>query len=53
MGSDPIQQLLTGQWPDPETGRPLGVPVRSIVIADSLGGVEADLVARLDLGRRW
>jgi len=52
MGGDPIPQLLTGQWPDPETGQPLGVPVRSIVIAESLSGIEADLVARLDLGRR-
>jgi glycerol-1-phosphate dehydrogenase [NAD(P)+] len=52
MSGDPILQLLTGQWPDPETGERLGVPVRSIVIADSLDGIEGDLVARLDLGRR-
>ncbi len=52
MSGDPILQLLTGQWPDPESGEPLGVPVRSIVIAESLSGIEADLVARLDLGRR-
>ena len=52
MSGDPILQLLTGQWPDPETGELLGVPVRSIVIADSLDGIEGDLVARLDLGRR-
>ncbi len=52
MSGGPILQLLTGQWPDPETGEPLGVPVRSIVIADSLDGIESDLIARLDLGRR-
>jgi glycerol-1-phosphate dehydrogenase [NAD(P)+] len=52
MSGDPILQLLTGQWPDPETGALLGVPVRSIVIAESLDGIEGDLVARLDLGRR-
>ena len=52
MGGDPILQLLTGQWPDPETGERLGVPVSSIVIADGLSGIEGDLVARLDLGRR-
>jgi glycerol-1-phosphate dehydrogenase [NAD(P)+] len=52
MSGDPILQLLTGQWPDPETGEPLGVAVRSIVIAESLNGIEGDLVARLDLGRR-
>jgi glycerol-1-phosphate dehydrogenase [NAD(P)+] len=52
MSGDPILQLLTGQWPDPESGDLLGVPVRSIVIADSLDGIEGELVARLDLGRR-
>ena len=52
MSADPILQLLTGQWPDPESGELLGAPVRSIVIADSLEGIEGDLVARLDLGRR-
>jgi glycerol-1-phosphate dehydrogenase [NAD(P)+] len=52
MSGDSILQLLTGQWPDPETGALLGVPVRSIVIAESLDGIEGDLVARLDLGRR-
>ena len=52
MSSDPVVQLLSGQWPDPETGELLGVPVRSVVIADSLEGIEGDLVARLDLGRR-
>ena len=52
MSGDPILQLLTGQWPDPESGERLGVPVRSVVIADSLDGIEGDLVARLDLGRR-
>src|SRR5215468_9851558 len=52
MSINPILQLLTGQWADPETGELLGVPVRSVVIADSLEGIEGDLVARLDLGRR-
>jgi glycerol-1-phosphate dehydrogenase [NAD(P)+] len=52
MTTDVIVQLLAGTWPDPETGAPLSVPVRSIVIADSLAGVEAELIAGLDLGRR-
>jgi glycerol-1-phosphate dehydrogenase [NAD(P)+] len=52
MSGDPILQLLTGQWRDPGSGERLGVPVRAIVIADSLDGVEGELVARLDLGRR-
>jgi glycerol-1-phosphate dehydrogenase [NAD(P)+] len=52
MTDDPIVQLLAGQWPDPETGEQLGVSVGSIVIAETLAGVEGDLVGRLDLGRR-
>ena len=47
---DPVALLLAGQYPDPETGELLGAAARSVVIADSLDGREADLVAALDLG---
>jgi len=47
---DPVARLLAGQYPDPETGELLGAAARSVVIADSLDGREADLVAALDLG---
>jgi len=47
---DPVARLLAGQYPDPETGEMLGAAARSVVIADSLDGREADLIAALDLG---
>jgi glycerol-1-phosphate dehydrogenase [NAD(P)+] len=47
---DPVARLLAGQYPDPETGELLGAAARSVVIAASLDGREADLVAALDLG---
>lgn len=49
---DPLAPLLAGEWPDPDGGPPIGVPVRSIVIEPSLAGREADCVAALALGRR-
>lgn len=50
MGADVIRQLLDGTFPDPDGGAALSVPVRDVVIADSLDGDERDLVARLALG---
>jgi glycerol-1-phosphate dehydrogenase [NAD(P)+] len=50
--TDPIAQLLAGSYPDPETGELLRAEARSVVIADSLDGDEAELVAALGLGRR-
>ena len=50
--SDTLGQLLRGEWPDPDGGVPVGVPVQSIAIERSLAGQEADLVAPLRLGRR-
>ena len=47
---DPVERLLAGQYPDPETGELLGAAARSVVIADSLDGREVELVAALDLG---
>lgn len=49
---DPLAELLAGRLADPDGGPPLSVPIRSIVLADSLDGDEAPLVAALDLGRR-
>ena len=49
---DPLDQLLRGEWPDPDGGPPVGVPVRAVAIERSLAGREADLVAALRLGRR-
>jgi glycerol-1-phosphate dehydrogenase [NAD(P)+] len=49
---DTLGQLLRGQWPDPDGGPPIRVPVLAVVIERSLSGLEADLVAPLRLGRR-
>ncbi len=49
---DPLDRLLHGVWTDPDTGAPIGVPVRAIAIEHSVAGREADLVAPLQLGRR-
>jgi glycerol-1-phosphate dehydrogenase [NAD(P)+] len=53
MANDAISELLAGTWRDPETGMPVGVPVQSIVLAESLAGIETELVGRLALGRRF
>lgn len=50
--ADPIEQLLAGSYPDPDTGELLRAESRSVVIADSLAGREVELVAALGLGKR-
>ncbi len=52
MAWDTIERLLDGGLPDPDGGPPLSVPTRHVVIADSLDGGEAELVANLGLGGR-
>ena len=47
-----IDDILSGTWVNPETGRTAEVPYERIVIADSLEGREADLVGSLKLGSR-
>ena len=49
MSNDNIQLLIEGRYPDPDSGELLGVPIRSIVIEDSLTGHEADLVQEAGL----
>jgi glycerol-1-phosphate dehydrogenase [NAD(P)+] len=50
---DPLELLLTGRYPDPETGELLAASARTIAIEPSLEGMEADLVKNLDLGHRY
>lgn len=50
--SDPLQALLRGAWPDPDTGERRGIDIASIAVEDTLRGREADLVASLALGGR-
>ena len=52
MARDTIERLLDGGLPDPAGGPRLSVPTRHVVIADSLDGGEAELVANLGLGER-
>ncbi len=50
---DPIELLLAGRYPDPETGELLAAESRRIVIEDSLEGSERELVTSLELGTRF
>ena len=49
--TDALEQLLRGEYADPDGGSPIGIPVRSIHIEKSLRGMEADIVRPLGLGR--
>lgn len=51
--ADPLELLLEGRYPDPETGESLAATARAIAIEPSLEGMEAELVGRLDIGRRF
>lgn len=52
MKADPLAQLLDGTYRDPETGKPVAVATRALVIERSLAGLEAELVRALGVGRR-
>src|SRR3546814_14439078 len=47
-----IDEIVAGSWVNPDTGRAVATPYRSIVIDDSLDGREAALVRPLGLGAR-
>jgi glycerol-1-phosphate dehydrogenase [NAD(P)+] len=46
-----IDQLLAGTYRDPDSGQPVGVTTKSLLIAASLDGMEADLVDALGFGK--
>jgi glycerol-1-phosphate dehydrogenase [NAD(P)+] len=48
-----IDDVVAGRWTNPETGERPVVPYESIVIAESLEGCEAELVADLKLGETF
>ncbi len=50
--ADPLELLLSGQYPDPETGELLRADSRAVVIAESLADREAQLLTDLGLGKR-
>lgn len=41
-----IDEVTSGAWIDPDTGKPADVPFKTIVIRDTLAGDAADLLAR-------
>jgi glycerol-1-phosphate dehydrogenase [NAD(P)+] len=47
-----MERLMAGRLPDPDGPGTLAVPTRKVVIAPSLAGQEAALLADLDLGSR-
>ncbi|MBO0662918.1 iron-containing alcohol dehydrogenase [Jiella sp. MQZ9-1] len=47
-----IDEIIDGSWLHPDTGKPAIVDYESVVIAESLEGREADLVASMRLGDR-
>lgn len=47
-----IEDLIGGIFPDPETGKKVGVDTRLLVIERTLAGSEADLIKSLAMGRR-
>ena len=49
---DTLDQLLRGEYPDPDGGPPIGIPVKAIHIEKSLRGMEADVVRPLGLGSK-
>ncbi|MBK8769631.1 MAG: sn-glycerol-1-phosphate dehydrogenase [Rhizobiales bacterium] len=51
-GDRMIEALLAGVFPDPESGKPLGVGTRSLVIEKSLAGHEGELLRALSMGQR-
>ena len=52
MSGADIERLLAGHYRDPDGGEFLAVATRSVVIANSLAGMEGELVGALDIGRR-
>ncbi|MCX8503697.1 MAG: iron-containing alcohol dehydrogenase [Beijerinckiaceae bacterium] len=47
-----LEDIISGVWKDPATGKSAIIPFETILIEDSLDGREADLVAHLRLGTR-
>ena len=51
-GEDALARLMRGEWRDADTGAAITAPALDVVIAGSLAGSEAELVASLALGTR-
>ena len=42
-----INELVAGTWQHPRTGQPVSINIRSIVIKETLDGMEGALIAPL------
>jgi glycerol-1-phosphate dehydrogenase [NAD(P)+] len=47
-----IDDIVSGNWVDPDTGKKVSTPYRSVVIEDTLDGLESELVRGLGLSGR-
>jgi glycerol-1-phosphate dehydrogenase [NAD(P)+] len=47
-----LEDILSGDWKDPSTGKAAAIPFETILIEETLEGREAELVAKLRLGTR-
>jgi hypothetical protein len=45
-----INQLVAGEWKHPHTGQTVPIDIRSIVIKETLAGMEGHLIASLHKG---
>lgn len=52
MAGDVIDRLLSGTYTDPDGSGALSVSTRSVIIANSLAGMEQEAIVHLDLGTR-
>lgn len=53
MKRDIIEEIVEGRYANPDGGAPLKVPTKSVVIAESLEGREAEVVGALEIGRKY
>lgn len=49
---DRLQELTAGRYNDPQTGDPISIGTRSLVLADSITGDEAEMVRSLGFGNK-
>jgi glycerol-1-phosphate dehydrogenase [NAD(P)+] len=47
-----INELVAGEWTHPQTGEPVSINIRSIVIKETLEGMEGQLIASLHDGEK-
>jgi glycerol-1-phosphate dehydrogenase [NAD(P)+] len=51
--ADIINQILRGKWLDPDTGKPVIIPIDSIIIEAGIAKNAADLIASLNMGKKF